>query len=201
MKIKKVLNNAYSAAKARKEILMGRLNPIHNREAKKEKRQIKNEGPFVCKCGRSIYDHPCLTVGPHYTSMPYHGDLCPFLMIKEWHDCHWIHLLQMRESGWRREAKRRPLSFLHRGPMEATTIAFVHYDKERYCSRCMEKRPISLIFCGECGNRLRYKAKMKHTSARAKRLMRNKLCREKTETGIKWNDFSCSPFVPDSLLL
>ncbi len=82
MKIKKVLNNAYSAAKARKEILMGRLNPkINNKEKAKEKRKI--EGPFVCKCGRSIYDHPCMTVGSHYTSMPYHGDLCPFLLIKE----------------------------------------------------------------------------------------------------------------------
>ena len=36
-----------------------------------------------CRCGRSIYDHPEVKVGHHYASAPYHGDLCPFLLLKE----------------------------------------------------------------------------------------------------------------------
>ena len=85
MKIKKVLNNAYSAAKARKEILLGRLNPKFNdiKPSASELRIKQIERIFTCKCGRSIFDHPDMTIGNHYRSMPYHGALCPFLMIGE----------------------------------------------------------------------------------------------------------------------
>lgn len=82
MKIKKVLNNAYSAAKAKKEILLGRLNPKWN-DIKKEEKTKQIERIFTCKCGRGIFDHPDMTIGDHYRSMPYHGALCPFLMIGE----------------------------------------------------------------------------------------------------------------------
>ena len=54
-------------------------------------------------------------------------------------------------------------------------MAYVNYDKERFCSRCGEKRSIVLIFCNFCGCRLRYKRRMTHSVARAARLRRNKL--------------------------
>lgn len=84
MKIRrrKVLTNGYSMAKARKEILLGRLNPKFN-DIKREEKTKQIERIFTCKCGRSIFDHPDMTIGDHYRSMPYHGALCPFLQIKE----------------------------------------------------------------------------------------------------------------------
>lgn len=80
MKLRKSLVNRYSSKKGngRREIL-GFGQPREKWSTK----EGENVNPFVCKCGRSIYDHPCLTVGYHYTSLPYHGDLCPFLLIKE----------------------------------------------------------------------------------------------------------------------
>ena len=54
-------------------------------------------------------------------------------------------------------------------------MAFVHYDRERWCSKCGEKKKTTtVIFCGDCGNRLRYKVRMKRNAARAARLERNK---------------------------
>lgn len=82
MKIRKALNNAYSAAKARKEILLGRLNPKFN-DLKTEDKRKQIERIFTCRCGRSIFDHPDMTIGNHYRSMPYHGALCPFIAINE----------------------------------------------------------------------------------------------------------------------
>jgi len=52
-------------------------------------------------------------------------------------------------------------------------MAFVHYDRERWCTRCGEKKPI-MVFCPDCHCRLRYKKRMHHTVARAIRLIRNK---------------------------
>jgi len=67
--------NGYS--KNRKEILFG-----YPKETWSKNKQ-KIADPINCKCGRSIYDHPEVKVGHHYASAPYHGDLCPFLLLKE----------------------------------------------------------------------------------------------------------------------
>jgi len=83
MKLKKFLTNRYSSLRNRKDILLGRLNPKINIEPENRLRQITIETIFTCKCGRGIYDHPVMTVGNHYRSMPYYGDLCPFIAIGE----------------------------------------------------------------------------------------------------------------------
>jgi len=67
--------NGYS--KNRKEILFGYPKETWSNYGKKANEIIN------CKCGRSIYDHPEVKVGHHYASAPYHGDLCPFLLLKE----------------------------------------------------------------------------------------------------------------------
>lgn len=78
MKKRKSLVNCYTSKKGRRDIL-GFGQPREKWSTK----EGENVNPFVCKCGRSIYDHPCLSVGCHYTSLPYHGDLCPFITIGE----------------------------------------------------------------------------------------------------------------------
>jgi hypothetical protein len=83
MKKRKVLTNGYSSRKKRREILgFGVPKEKWSKEAN-QKGQIKNDPVFECKCGRSIYDHPSLFVGYHYASLPYYGDLCPFIAIGE----------------------------------------------------------------------------------------------------------------------
>ena len=70
--------NGYSfSMKERREILFG------NPKQPGPKPFPKLKDPINCKCGRSIYDHPEVKVGHHYASAPYHGDLCPFLLLKE----------------------------------------------------------------------------------------------------------------------
>jgi hypothetical protein len=83
MKKRKVLTNGYTSRKRRREVLgFGVPREDWFKDAK-GKSQIKNDPIFECKCGRSIYDHPDLLVGCHYRSMPYYGDLCPFVTIGE----------------------------------------------------------------------------------------------------------------------
>ena len=53
-------------------------------------------------------------------------------------------------------------------------MAFIDYDKNHWCTKCSEKRSVSLIYCPDCGSRLRYKRRMTHSLARAARLERNK---------------------------
>jgi hypothetical protein len=54
-------------------------------------------------------------------------------------------------------------------------MGFIDYTKSRWCTKCGEKRSITLIFCPMCGMRVRYKRRMHHTIARELRLQRHKL--------------------------
>jgi len=76
-KKKMSLTNGYTNKKRRKEILFGSPAETWSDFNRKVIKLIN------CKCGRSIYDHPEVRIGDHYVSIPYHGALCPFLLLKE----------------------------------------------------------------------------------------------------------------------
>ena len=82
-KKKMLLTNGYTfSQKAKRERLLGHLKPSDG-TVNKKKSTFDEFDAFICKCGRPIHDHPCLVVGNHYGSIPYYGDLCPFLAIGE----------------------------------------------------------------------------------------------------------------------
>jgi hypothetical protein len=82
-KKKMLLTNGYTFSQnAKRERLLGHLKPSDGTVNKKSP-TFDEFDIFICKCGRSNYDHPCLFIGNHYSSMPYYGDLCPFLAIGE----------------------------------------------------------------------------------------------------------------------
>jgi len=82
-KKKMLLANGYTfSQKAKRERLLGHLKASDG-TVNKKRPPFDEFNAFICKCGRFIYDHPCLLIGNHYGSMPYHGDLCPFLLLKE----------------------------------------------------------------------------------------------------------------------
>ena len=82
------MTNGYSSRRRRREILgfgigmsLENLEDYHKRS--RNESQMKNDHLFLCKCGRKNSEHPIMTVGDHYNSLPYHGDLCPYVTIGE----------------------------------------------------------------------------------------------------------------------
>jgi hypothetical protein len=69
--------------KERKKIGFAKPRDKHPEDMEVIERFNRYTSNIVCRCGRSIYEHPEMKIGPHYISHLYYGPVCPFMLIGE----------------------------------------------------------------------------------------------------------------------